>query len=65
MNQLLPHAERIAALGNRKIKRLFSLSATLWLAQEAIKRAVFTENSALSITIRALHQPESLYTDAV
>ena len=26
---------------NRKIKRLFSLSVTIWLAQKAVKRAVF------------------------
>jgi hypothetical protein len=35
------------------------LSATLWLAQEAIKGAVFTENSPLSMTIRTLHRMQA------
>jgi hypothetical protein len=55
-------ARRIA---DKKIKRLFSPSAAIWLAQKAVKRAVFTENFPLSMTIRTFHQPASLYTDAV
>ena len=57
------HHDDDAENENRKIKRLFSLSATISPVQQAVNRVVFSENSPLSTTNRTLHRPKSPHSD--
>jgi len=52
-------------LANRKFKPPFSLSATISPARQAVNRAVFGENLALSMIIRTPHRPGAAHFDAV
>ena len=54
-----------ACRDNRKFKPPFSPCVTIWPGRETVNRAVFGENSPLSMTICTLHPPELPHTDAV